>query len=108
MTAERTIKTSVAYVRGELARLIAIESSTFRARLFEQELTRLDALAADYAERPTRFCRKGLAEVMLTVAVFTLDSLEMIIEAEAVLTFNQAETMKRLDLIFAAARALQQ
>lgn len=107
MIVERDIRQSVRYVRGELQRLIASETSSFRARLFEQELTRLEELVRVYLQRPTPFCRTGLAEVMGTVALYTIEELDILADDSSVVTFNQAETMKRLNLVLRSVRVLQ-
>lgn len=107
MTAERNIRESIRLVRAELQRLIDSETSSFRAALFEQELLRLDELASNYGKQQTRFCRRGLADVLTTVALYSFECLDDKPGAGgAIIAIDQGETLRRISLVLTTAKVL--
>ncbi len=101
------IQGGIAIARGELERIIAGETSSFRIRLFERELAILNAYVQAFEKWPTKKARAGIATVLETVALYTLDSIEVWMD-EGIIRINQAESMKRLSSMFAVARVLSQ
>lgn len=103
----RAVKESVAFVRGELRRIIEAETSSFRAGLFHEELRKLDTFERAVAERSSRFARAGLAAVLETVARYTLDRIEGWPESDVLTVLDGNRTCQRIARVFEAARRLR-